>query len=197
MTSAFTRIGLVLGATAIAVIVAGAGYQNLSAQGPGFGGPGRADFGGPGGPGGRRGGPGGPGGPGAPGGPGLMPLLQRLDLTSDQRDRVRQIMDAHRDDQKALGDRARKANDALQDAMLTFDESAVRARAAEVAAVDTDRAVAETRIASEVYQILTAEQQQKLKTLRTEMQERREKMRQEFEKNGPPDGGRRGGRGQR
>jgi Spy/CpxP family protein refolding chaperone len=127
----------------------------------------------------------------------MMMLLQRLDLTSDQRDRVKQIMDAHRDDQKTLGDRAMKANDGLQDAMLTFDESAVRARAADVAAVDADRAVAETRIASEVYQILTAEQQQKLKTLRTEMQERREKMRHDFEKNGPPDGGRRGGRGQR
>lgn len=127
----------------------------------------------------------------------MMMLLQRLDLTGDQRDRVRQIMDSHRDEQKTLGDRTIKANDALQDAMLTFDESAVRARAAEVAAVDADRAVAETRIASEIYQILTAEQQQKLKTLRTEMKERREKMREDFEKNGPPDGGRRGGRGPR
>lgn len=124
-----------------------------------------------------------------------MMLLQRVDLTTDQRDRVRQIMDAHRDEQKALGDRTMKAHDALQDAMLTFDESAVRARAAEVAAVDADRAVAETRIAGEIYQILTAEQQQKLKTARTEMKERREKMRQDFEKNGPPDGGRHGGRG--
>lgn len=126
-----------------------------------------------------------------------MMLLQRLDLTSDQRDRVRQIMDSHRDEQKALGERTMKAHEALQDAMLTFDEAAVRARAAEVAAVDADRAVAETRIAGEVYQILTPEQQQKLKTVRAEMKERREKMREEFEKNGPPDGGRRGGRGQR
>ena len=55
MTKAFRRFGLGIGATAFAVFMAGAGYQNLSAQGPGFGGPGGGRFGGPG-----RGGPGGP-----------------------------------------------------------------------------------------------------------------------------------------
>lgn len=198
----FKKIGLGLGAAAIAVIVAGASYQNLSAQGRGFGGPG-AGFGrggdaggpgGPGGPGGRRGGPGGPGGPGAFG----PMMFGRLDLTSDQRDRVRQIMDSHRDEQKALGDRAMKAHEALEEAVTsTFNEGAVRARAADVAAVDADMAVAQARVFGEVYQILTPEQQEKLKTQQAEMKTRREKRQAEVQKNGPPDGGRRGGRGQR
>ncbi|HUR33485.1 MAG TPA: Spy/CpxP family protein refolding chaperone [Vicinamibacterales bacterium] len=172
MKKTFTRIGLGIGATAIAVVIAGAGYQNLSAQGPG-GGPGVGRPGGPGGgPMGRRG----PGGPGGPDGGMLGPMmLGRLDLTTDQRDRVRQIMDSHREEQKALGDRAMKARAALQDAITaTFDESAIRARAADVAAVDADMAVASARVYGEVFQILTSDQQQKLRTLQTEMKDRQE-----------------------
>ena len=53
---------------------------------------------------------------------------------------------------KALGDRAMKAHDAL-DAVAgnTFDESAIRARSADVAAVDADIAVAQGRVFSEVF----------------------------------------------
>ncbi|MGE3956571.1 MAG: Spy/CpxP family protein refolding chaperone [Vicinamibacterales bacterium] len=197
MTQAFKRIGLGIGVAAMALLIAGAGYQNLSAQGPGPGGPGVGRGGdvrgpgGPGGPGGRRGGPGGPGM--------LGPMMFRqLDLTSDQRERVRQIMDAHRDEQQAIGDRARKAHEALQDAITgTFDESAIRARSAEVAAVDADMAVAQARVFGEVYQILTAEQQQELKKIQADMKTRRDQARERAEKNGPRDGGRRGGRGQR
>lgn len=169
MTKAFRRFGLGLGATALAVIIAGAGYQNLSAQGPGFGGPG-----------GGRGGPG-RGGPGPGGMAGIAgPMLERLDLTTDQRDRVRQIMESHRDEQRTLGDRARQAHEALNDAITgTFDESAIRARSADVAAVDADTAVAQARIYGEVFQILTPDQQQKLKQLQADMKARAEKMRDE------------------
>ncbi len=176
----FKKIGLGLGAAAIAVIVAGANYQNLSAQGRGFGGPGggvgrSGDAGGPGGPGARRGGQGGPGRPGGPGGFGPMMMLGRLDLTTDQRDRVRQIMDSHRDEQQALGDRAMKAHDALQEAVTsTFNEGVIRARAADVAAVDADMAVAQARVFGEVYQILTPEQQETQKKQQAEMKQRRQ-----------------------
>ena len=104
-------------------------------------------------------------------------MLGRLDLTSDQRDRVRQVMDSHRDEQRALGDRAMKAHDALQEAVTsTFDEGAVRARAADVAAVEAGMAVAQARVFGEVYQLLTPEQQEKLKKQEAEMKERRGKM---------------------
>ena len=186
------RIGLGICATLVAAVVVGIAHQNISAQGRGFGGPGGGGFGGPGGgfggpgpggPGGRRGGPGGPGGPD---GGALGPMmLERLDLTTDQRDRVRQILDSHRDEQKAIGDRAMKAHEALQEVVTgSFDESAIRARAADVAAVDADVAVAQGRVYSEVFQILTADQQQKLTKLQADMKERREKMQQQRQERG-------------
>jgi len=171
MTKTFKRIGLGIASAAMTLVVAGAGYQNLSAQAQGSG----AQGGGrPGGPMGRRG-PGGPGGPGFA----LSPmLLERLNLTTDQRDRVKQIMDSHRDEQRALGDRAMKAHQALNDAITgTFDESAIRARSADLAAVDADMAVAQARIYGEVVQILTTEQQQQLKQLQADMKARAEQMR--------------------
>ena len=74
MTQTFRRIGLGIGATALALLMAGTSYQNLSAQAPDGGGRGgRPGWGGPGGPG--RGGPGGPLGP---------MMLGRLNLTADQ-----------------------------------------------------------------------------------------------------------------
>ena len=171
MTLVFRRIGLGIGAAAIAVIIAGAAHKNLSAQGRGFGGPGGGGgFGGPG------------GGPGGPGGPGMLGpmMLERLDLSNDQRDRVKQILDSHRDEQQALGDRAMKAHEALQDAVTgTFDESAVRVRAADVAAVDADQAVAQARVYGEIFQILSVDQQQKMKTMQADMKQRAKKMREQ------------------
>ena len=190
----FKRIGLGICATLVAAVVVGIAHQNISAQGRGFGGPGGGGFGGPGGgfggPGPGGPGPGGPGGRrGGPGGPdagALGPMmLERLDLTTDQRERVRQILDSHRDEQKAIGDRAMKAHEALQEVVTgTFDESAIRARAVDVAAVDADVAVAQARVYNEVLQILTADQQQKLKKLQADMKERREKMQQQRQERG-------------
>ena len=129
------------------------------------------------------------GGPGGPGGVLGPMLLERLNLTTDQRDRVRQIMDSHRDEQKAIGDRAMKAREALNDAITgPFDESSIRARSADVATVDADMAVAQARVYGEVLQILTSEQQQQLKQLQAEMKSRAETMRQQHGS---------GGRGQR
>ena len=177
MTRTFRRIGLGIGAAAMALLVAGTGYQNLSAQAPGGGGPGsgRPGWQGPGGPG--RGGPGGILGP---------MLLQRLNLTTDQRDRVRQIMDSHRDEQKAIGDREMTARGALNDAITgTFDEGAIRSQAANLAAVDADQAVLQARIYGEVFQILTSEQQQQLRQLQADMKARATQMRhQHGDRNG-------------
>jgi Spy/CpxP family protein refolding chaperone len=172
MTKRAKRIGQIIGTAALAAVLAAAGYEHLSAQAPqGDARPGIGRFGGP-----RSGGPGrrGPGGRGV----GVLgPMMGRLDLTSDQRDRIRQIVDSHRSEQQQLAERAGKAHDALQEAITGGgDESAIRARAADVAAVDADAAVLQGRIYNEVVQILTADQQTKLKTLQTEMKERRAKM---------------------
>lgn len=118
----------------------------------------------------RRMGPGrGPGGPGfglGPGGPIALPL-RALDLSDAQREQVRGVMQSHQAAFKEIGDRMRQARQAL-DATIqadTVDEAAIRARAAEVAAVDADAAVLRARIRQEVYGLLTAEQQTKAKEI--------------------------------
>jgi Spy/CpxP family protein refolding chaperone len=164
MTLTMERIARIVGAAALTALIAGVGFQGVSAQGPG--GPG-----GGGGPMGRRGGPGGPGF----GGPGGLPMmLGQLNLTSEQQDRVKQILESHREEQRAMQQREMTAHQALQDAITasTFDESAVRTRAAELANVDADVAVAQARIYAEVFQILTPDQQKTLQDLQATMKSR-------------------------
>jgi Spy/CpxP family protein refolding chaperone len=173
MSGMIKGIVLGLGAAALTVTLAGVGFatsQGDPSQNPpaGAGGPGR--FGGPGGRFGR--GPGGPGGPMGMLGP---MMLGRLNLTSDQQDRVKQILDSHRTEQQAIGKRSMTAHDALESAITsgTFDEGLIRSRAADVAAVEADETVLRGRIYGEVLQILTSDQQAKLKTMQADMQQRR------------------------
>jgi protein CpxP len=157
MTARLKRYGLGLGAAAMALTLAGTAY--VSAQPP-AGRPGAAGrFG--------RGGPGGPGG--------LMPMgFARLDLTDAQKERVKGIMDSHRDEMRALGDKAMKAHQALEAAASAapFDEATVRTKAADVASVDADLAVMRARVFNEVYQLLTPDQQAKLKEFQAERAKR-------------------------
>jgi periplasmic protein CpxP/Spy len=171
MTGTIKRYSLAVAAAVMAVGLAGgvyaAGQDNSSGQDRG-GRPGR--FGGPGGPMGR----GGPMGPGGPEGMLGMMALGRLDLTDAQKDAVKGILDSHKDEIKALGDRARTAHLALEAAVTgtTFDEAAVRTKAADVAAVDADAAVARAKGFNEVFQILTSDQQTKLKAMQANMEKR-------------------------
>jgi len=107
-------------------------------------------------------------------------MLRQLDLTDAQGERVKGIVESHRDEIKAIETRARAAHLALQAAITgeTFDEATVRTKAADVAAIDADAAVARARGFNEIYQILTPEQQSKLKTIQAAMQQRMA--------NGPP-----------
>jgi Spy/CpxP family protein refolding chaperone len=147
------RAALVLGS----ILLAGAAGIGLAAQAPG----------GPGGPGfGRRGGPGGPMGRGGPAGALELPLGQ-LNLSGQQRDQVKAIMDAHNDELKALGDRQVAARQALDKAAASdaIDEGAIRQAGADLGTVETDMALARAHIRAEVLQILTADQVKQLKTL--------------------------------
>jgi Spy/CpxP family protein refolding chaperone len=108
-------------------------------------------------------------------------MLNRLDLSDAQRDRVREITTSHRDEQRALDERARTSHQALDAAIIAspLDEAAIRGKAADIAQVDADIAVARGRIYNEVLQVLTSDQQQKLTELRTERRERMERRQQE------------------
>jgi protein CpxP len=166
MTAAVTRIALTLGAGLIAL---GAGAyvhaqdQNTNPQPPPFRGRGM-----------------GPAGPGrGPGGPmGMLPMLgPRIGLTDAQKDQIKAIADTHKDDWKALADRSRAAHMAVDAAISadTIDEATIRQKSAEAAAVEADIAVARAHARAEVWQILTADQKTQLKTMQTEMKQRRER----------------------
>ena len=158
MTKRWTvAVGAILGVA----LLAGTGAAVVAAreQGPG----------GPGGMMGRRGGPGGPGGPG-----GILPGLRALELTDGQRQQVKATMDAHKATFDAQRDKLVAAHKALHEAVTagTFDEAAVRQKAADLALLDADAAVLRARVHSEVWALLTPEQQAKARALQTERAER-------------------------
>ena len=172
------RILALTGAAAMAVMVATGGLQAQAQDGtPGQ--PTRHERRGPEGRFGRGFGPGGPGfGRGGVGGE--LGLLRRLDLTETQRAQVRQVMDGHRDELRAVGERLAAARKAQHDAVTaaTLDEQAVRAKSAELAEVMADAAVLRARVHSEVFAVLTPEQQAKAAELKTQREARRQQMRE-------------------
>jgi Spy/CpxP family protein refolding chaperone len=168
MTAAVTRIALTLGAGLIALGVGAGAYvhaqdQNTNPQPPPFRGRGM--------------GPAGPG-RGPAGAMGMLPMLgPRIGLTDAQKDQIKAIADTHKDDWKALADRSRAAHMAVDAAISadTIDEATIRQKSAEAAAVEADIAVARAHARAEVWQILTADQKTQLKTMQTEMKQRRER----------------------
>jgi protein CpxP len=172
-----TRIGLGISATVIVIgLVAGAFAQNTTGA--------RVPFMG-------RGGPGWQGDSGGFRGRGgllgvLGPMARELNLSDAQKERFKSIAASHRDDMKALGDRAMAAHQALEATVTaeTFDEATIRSRSTEVAAVEADMAVARARIRAEALQVLTPEQQTQLKQMQAQMQRRAASRRQHKQEDG-------------
>jgi periplasmic protein CpxP/Spy len=170
------HIAGILGA---AVLVAGSAAALVHAQAPDGQGPPPAH---------QRRGPGGPGGPGGFfgrgfGGPGeALGLLRQLDLTDEQRAQVRQVMESHRDELRAIGEKVMAAHRAQNDVVTapTFDENAIRAKAAELAAVEADAAVLHAKLHGEVFAILTPEQQAKAAELKVEREARMQRVREQM-----------------
>jgi len=155
MTTTLKRAALGLAAALLSVgVYAASQDQNTNQTPPPFrGGRGAGRFGGPGGAGGPM---------------GMLPMLApELQLTDSQRDQIKAIADSHRDEWKALADRTRAAHEALQAAVTApaVDESLIRAKSADLAAIEADAAVARAHAHAEVLQLLTADQKTKLKEL--------------------------------
>ena len=101
-------------------------------------------------------------------------LGQQLNLTDAQKDQIKSIAASHKDEWKALADRARTAHQALNEAATAdaVDESLIRQKSADAAAVDADMAVARAHAYTEVLQILTPDQKTQLKTMQAAMKKR-------------------------
>ena len=151
------RFKISLAAGVAALLLAGAAPALVAQQdGPPHGGPG---------PGPRMRGPGGP----MRGGPmGLGPGFHALDLTDDQQAQLKTIAESHRDEFRAAGQKVGAAREAMR-ALLEadqIDEGAIRAKSAEVAAAEAEVAILNAKVRQQSLQILTSEQQAKLKELR-------------------------------
>ena len=116
-------------------------------RGPGFGGPGMR----------------GPGGPMAFGFG-----FRELDLSDDQRAQIKAIADSHQAEFKQVGEKIRAARGGMRSLLAAdvLDEAAVRAKSVEVAAAEADIAILNAKVRAEAMQVLTSEQQKKLKELR-------------------------------
>jgi protein CpxP len=107
-----------------------------------------------------------------------LPLAQ-LNLSDDQRQEIRRIMDQHRTERQAVMQRLREARRAQADVVqaVPADEAAIRARSAEAAKAETDAALLRAKVHTEIFNVLTPDQQAKLKELRAEREQRREQRR--------------------
>lgn len=187
------RLLKVVAAGAAAVMILGLAAAVTSAQraprnadqmqGPG--GPGGMGHGMMGGPG-MRGGRGGPGGPGGPMGM-LGPGMRALGLTDAQRDQIEGVLDSHKAKLDELRAKRGQAQRELHDAITSEQPNPqlVQEKASALGAIGVEDALLQATIHAEVYQLLTAEQQQKLKEMKAEaekrMQDRSQRMQQRRE----------------
>ena len=106
------------------------------------------------------------------GGGAFGPEFRFLDLTEEQRAQLRKIREARQAEFKDAGDKLRTARQGMR-ALIEADsinESAIRAKSTEVAAAEAEMAILNARVRAESLQVLTPEQQQKLKEMRTARQ---------------------------
>lgn len=123
------------------------------------------------------------------GGPGGGPLgrfgmlASRLGLSDAQKAQIKGVLQSHGDDLRALGDKALAAREALDDAINsgTVDEATIRARSADLAAIQADMAVTRAQIEAQIFQVLTPDQQTQARALAAQMKQWRERMRQRMD----------------
>jgi Spy/CpxP family protein refolding chaperone len=105
---------------------------------------------------------------------------RRLELSDDQREQIRGILKSHSAELDAQRLAARSGRKALREAMAAkpVDETRIRQEALALGEVRADGAVLRARIRSEIWPILTTDQQEKARQLRS-LQGKREKRRHE------------------
>ena len=119
--------------------------------------------------------PGGPDGSSMRGGPrGMLPGLRALGLEDAQRDRIREIAEQNRDAGATMVQQLQAARTALNEVVVAevVNESAIRARAAELATLEADAAVQRAYVTAQVLQVLTPDQRAEWRELRADAKDR-------------------------
>lgn len=104
-----------------------------------------------------------PGGPGGMRGGQGLPMLEQV-LTEDQRDSMRQAMEAQREKMRDLQEKIRDARKALMTAALAddFKDAVVQAKALEVAKLEAEVTVLRLKAVAEVQPALSKNQVEKM-----------------------------------
>jgi Spy/CpxP family protein refolding chaperone len=115
-----------------------------------------------------------PRGPFGRGGPGGFRALAQLDLSEAQRQQVRDVMQRYRSQMQEAGQRLREAHDAQRAAVETtpVNEALIRSTTQTLANAQTDMALLRARVHSDIWSLLTPDQQDKAKKLRAEREAR-------------------------
>ena len=98
------------------------------------------------------------------------------DLTDAQREQVKAIHEKHADRIGPIAERARTAREALDNAVVSGNAANLQALSIEVGNAETELAFAQAQEQSEIYNVLTAEQKQRIVERRKEMEARRAEM---------------------
>jgi len=119
-------------------------------------------------------------GPGRGGG--MLPL-RALDLTDAQKEQIKAIHEAEKAKVEPFVNQLKEAHKAMREATANgqFNESAIRAIAANQTQAQIELAVSHARVQSAIYQVLTAEQKAKLEKFQ---QDRKARMEQRMQKRG-------------
>jgi Spy/CpxP family protein refolding chaperone len=98
-------------------------------------------------------------------------VLRALDLTPEQSARIDPLMKARRDAAEAARPAVEAAGRALADQVRdeTFDEAALRAKAAALASFEADRAVADAALLRDIRAVLTPAQREEFDGLLLEL----------------------------
>ena len=143
------------------------------------------------GPGGRGRGPGGPGGfgrPGGPGGPGGGLPLRELNLTDAQQQLIRDMTVRYRDQNRTAAEQLRTAMEAQRNAVETMpiNEGLIRSTTQALVEAQTEMAIQQARMQSEIFQLLTPAQQEQAMKLRADREKQMQERRQRVEQRGQP-----------
>lgn len=122
---------------------------------------------------------GGPGGPGGPGGFGQGLMVRQLNLTDAQKDQFKTITQQHRDQNKATMERLRTAMDAARKAVQTMpvNEALIRSTTQDLADAQAEAAIQRAHLQSELYALLTPDQQAQAKKLQAQRESRMQRER--------------------
>jgi protein CpxP len=113
--------------------------------------------------------------------------LAQLDLTAEQREQVRVVRERHEAELKEAGQRLRTAHQAHRSAVekLPVDEGLIRSTSQTLADAQADMGVLRARVHSEIWTMLTPDQQKKAQELKAQrearMKERQERRQQRRE----------------